>query len=91
MAFLLIPLLSQKLLLLTRPYDNNCWNNSTTTVIASPPGASGTEVTADTGIITLSAAGAAPSTSIANHSSLGSEIIGIETVVKHSFGSCWCF
>jgi hypothetical protein len=51
--------------------------SSTTNVIASPPGG-GAGVTGDTGIITLSTAGAAPASTIANHSSLGSEMGGLE-------------
>ena len=53
--------------------------SSTSNVIASPPGASGSPTYGDTGIITLSTAGAAPVSSIANHSSLGSEITGLQT------------
>ena len=51
--------------------------SSTTTPIAAPPGG-GAATTADTGIITLSTAGAAPASSIANHSSLGSEMGGLQ-------------
>ena len=53
--------------------------SSTTNVIASPPGGGAGGTTADTGIITLSTAGAAPASSIANHSSLGSEMTGLQT------------
>ena len=52
--------------------------SSTNTPIAAPPGG-GAATTADTGIITLSTAGAAPATSIANHTSLGSEMTGLQS------------
>jgi len=49
--------------------------STTTPIVAAPPGG-GTEITAETGIITLSS-GDPTEVSIANHSSLGSEITGI--------------
>jgi hypothetical protein len=49
--------------------------STTTEIVAAPPGG-GSAIYADTGIVTLSS-GEPTAVSIANHSSLGSEIIGI--------------
>jgi hypothetical protein len=53
-------------------------SSTTNELVAAPPGG-GSAVYADTGIVTLSASGATPTSSVVNHSSLGSEINGLQS------------